>query len=387
MIIFYLVQSINVETNNKKPVKRIHFGLTNFLFTGNNDNGELLSLNFRDMDPIIIKKISNYDDVKNQLKDKKSISVTSELVITLREQDKIPDIIDISHRICWLLSICRGSKISWIYYTCYDNDGSIVFTSHCDMITRPISTASELISSDFPSVKSTTKFLEVAYQTVSDDPILLKYLTPFSNVFVDSRESRGFIQSRGVRLVVLMEMLTKYVLEDPRFEIQEYILDSATQKDTKKEIIKKCREVVHTQIGDSDNIRLSSRWNLPTTDAINTQIRIFNSRLDLINNLSAINRTPFRRLIVKLCEKTKLDVDEYDIKLFVASRNALIHTGEYYCLTEDEDEKRHLPPLNTRHEEYFFILNFIDKIFLKLFGYSGEYNNMRKWGSSLRETI
>ncbi len=201
----------------------------------------------------------------------------------------------------------------------------------------------------------------------------------FSNVFIDAREGRGFIESRGVRIVVLIEMLNKYVLEDPRFEISEYILDSLTQKDIKKEIIKQCNEIVTVQVPNSEKITSSTRWNLPTFDDIENQNKVLENRSDLINNLSSINHTPFRKLILRLCEKINLRINDDEIMWFVRARNALIHTGKFYSDTKKWD--------HTPHDEYLFLVNFLDKIFLKLFNYSGAYNNYRKWGSSLIDII
>jgi hypothetical protein len=72
-------------------------------------------------------------------------------------------------------------------------------------------------------------------------------------------------------------------------------------------------------------------------------------------------------------------VDEKDVQLFVKSRNKLIHTGHYYCEAATEEERVTTPPLENRFEEYKFIINFIDRVFLKIFQYSGEYNNIRKY--------
>lgn len=373
----FLIHRFKIETGNKNPIKRMNFGLTNFLFTGNTSQDSLL-LNLRDLPPISILRLSDYNDIIKRLKDKTSVEVTSELLISLNKSEKIDDIINISNEICFLLSICRGSKIFWIYYTCYDEHGGIVCQFYCNSVTHPLSELPELISSEFDGINLTRIFLENAHMTVSENSLLMKYLIKFSNVFVEAREGKGYTESRGVRIVVLMEMLTKYVLEDPRFEMAESILDPLTQKDIKKEIIKKCSEVITVQVQDSDKIRSSNRWNLPTSDAIEAQNKVLENRSDLINNVYGINHAPFRKLVVRLCEKINLEVTIEEIKWFVGSRNTLIHTGKFYSETKGD---------HATFEEYIFLVNFLDKIFLKLFNYSGRYNNFRKWGSSLGDTI
>jgi len=63
--------------------------------------------------------------------------------------------------------------------------------------------------------------------------------------------------------------------------------------------------------------------------------------------------------------------------LLVQSRNSLIHRGGFYCELADEDERKRCTPLPTVKDEYCFLLNFLDKVFLKLLGYSGPYINWR----------
>jgi len=376
-IIIYLIHLFTVETPNKTPIRRINFGLTNFLFTGNNPHGENLILNLKNLDPISIQRLPDYTAIIERLKNGKTIDVTSELIIPLNGTETIENIIERCNEICCLLSICRGSKIFWTYYHCFNEHGDLVSQTYCDTVTRPLSELPELISSKPRGVTATIKFLENAYVTLLENAILRKYLLRFSNVFIEAREGRSFIESRGVRIVVVIEMLNKYVLEDPRFEISEDILDSSAKQDLKK-IIKECSEVIAEQIQDSDTIRLFNRWNLPTSDAIEAQNKVFNNRADLIINLKGINHTPFKKLVIRLCEKINLNATPDEIQWFVCCRNTLIHTGKYYSDSKGD---------HATHQEYLFLVNFLDKIFLKLYNYSGEYNNYRKWGSSLEDTI
>ncbi len=372
----YLIRRFKIERVSKKPIKKIKFGLTNFLFTGDSFRNTLL-LNLCDLPAISIKRLPDYDTIKNQLENKSSIAVTSELEIPVDNSQNIKEILNISFEICHLLSICRGTKVFWIYYRCYDEFGNIVFQTYCDMTTRSLSELPELITSESFGLESTKKFLETAYTTVLQNLLLRRYLQRFSNVFVEARDGKGFLESRGVRIVVVMEMLAKYVLENPYFEISAYILNSSTCKDTKKAILESCKSAINAKIIDSD-IKFTDRWNLPNVESMETQNMVIERREDLINNLSSLNHTPFRRIIVRLCEKINLEVDEQEIKRFVNSRNALIHTGNFYS---DPSVDRAI------FEEYSFLVNFLDRVFLKLFNYSGDYNNFRKWGNSLRDTI
>ncbi len=219
----YLIRRFIIENVNKNPIKRINFGLTNFLFTGDSFRDTLL-LNLRDLPNISIKRLPDYDAIKDRLENKNSVDVTSELEITLGNSQKIEEILNISFEICFLLSICRGSKIFWVYYHCYDEHGEIVLQKYCDMTTRPLSELPELITSESSGLESTKTFLDVSYTTVLQNSLLRQYLPKFSDVFVEARDGKGFLESRGVRIVVVMEMLAKYVLENPYFEITADVL-------------------------------------------------------------------------------------------------------------------------------------------------------------------
>lgn len=365
LMLLFLLHRFKIETGCQNPVRTIRFGLTNFLFWGNHSAGNTLSLNVRNFPTVLIHKLDDYKDIEDRLQNKKSIEITSELVITLDDSKKFIDAENLSLELCYLLSICRGSKIFWIYHALYDKDGIKIAQIYCNTLTLPLPKMPELLSSVPQDVNSTIAFIERAYETIQINPILRMNLHRFSNVFVEARDGRGFIESRGLRMVVLMEMLAKYVLENPDFDIKKDLLSSATQKETKKAIINGCKEVILS--------------NLPTSADIRQEKEMEKIREYLINNLSGLNHTPFKKIIETLCEKIELQMESADITQFVISRNSLIHTGNYYFESRNEEKI---------FWEYSFLINFLDKVLLKLFNYSGTYQNFKKWGEpSLNDII
>jgi hypothetical protein len=81
----------------------------------------------------------------------------------------------------------------------------------------------------------------------------------------------------------------------------------------------------------------------------------------------------FKSLIENLCNSINLNVSKQEIDLFVKSRNSLIHEGEFYCITATPGQRKKCKPLSTKTEEYLFLVNFLDKVFLKILGYNGPY--------------
>jgi hypothetical protein len=68
-----------------------------------------------------------------------------------------------------------------------------------------------------------------------------------------------------------------------------------------------------------------------------------------------------------------------EVKLFVASRNALVHEGKFYVEAAKPEQRRRLPPLADALSEYFFLVSFLDRFMMKLFGYSGAYVDWAKY--------
>jgi hypothetical protein len=57
-----------------------------------------------------------------------------------------------------------------------------------------------------------------------------------------------------------------------------------------------------------------------------------------------------------------------DINKFVDSRNSLIHNARFYCERQNPECAN-----EEKAKEYFFLINFINILFLRLLGYNGSY--------------
>jgi hypothetical protein len=60
------------------------------------------------------------------------------------------------------------------------------------------------------------------------------------------------------------------------------------------------------------------------------------------------------------------------------SRDYLVHTGEFYCDCAKPKDRAEVTPLPDPTTEFFFLVSFLDRLFLKLLGYSGQYADWRK---------
>jgi hypothetical protein len=379
--LIYRIHKFKILRINFNRIKNIKFSVVNFLFTGNDSTQKTISLKLQGKTPILIQKVSDYSDKENSLKGSLSIDITSELVIILNNPQEIAEAINLANEICCLLSICRGSRVSWINYSISDENGGVMYQIFCNYITRPLSELPELISHESRAVYSTKSFIETAYSTISLNDPLKESLLRFCNVFTEARDGRGFTESRGVKIVVLMEMLKEYTLNNPIFEINREILNPSKEKTAKDQMLTLCKDVISIQIDTLDDIKYVNRWCLPSSDLIDYHYKLLENQLYLKNNLSGLNRVSFKKILIRLCEKLEVPVTSHEIKQFVDSRNSLIHTGCFYC---------ELHGSNTDHatwKEYQFLVCFLDKVFLRLFGYSGKFQNFQNWGKDLEDTI
>lgn len=85
----------------------------------------------------------------------------------------------------------------------------------------------------------------------------------------------------------------------------------------------------------------------------------------------------FRTAITEMCARLGVSAGKKEIALFVACRNSLVHECDFYLRTATKHDRKKTPPRSTPAEEYFFLLNFLDRVFLRLVGYNGPYLDWR----------
>ncbi|MDP3564954.1 MAG: hypothetical protein Q8R70_10750, partial [Methanoregula sp.] len=183
LTIVYSIEDFVVKTGVSNSIKKITFGLTNFVVNENYEEG--INFALPPIDRISIRKIKQYEDVIRRLKKEKNIEMTSEIDFSVTEDIRVESFVEIASIICFLLSICRGTKIFWIYYGYYDGIGNLIFKIHIPTINHPYASLPELI----PSRRSneTIKFLQDAYSILLRNTLLKRDLIIFSNVFTDAR--------------------------------------------------------------------------------------------------------------------------------------------------------------------------------------------------------
>ncbi len=105
----------------------------------------------------------------------------------------------------------------------------------------------------------------------------------------------------------------------------------------------------------------------------------------MCRKLPELNRRPFKDILIGLFAFIQLNVDTRDLNLFVKCRDSLVHQGRFYCQTVTPEERVKEAPLSNEVEEYFFLVHFVDRVFLRLLGYSGPYINLHSPGNPIHQ--
>jgi hypothetical protein len=84
---------------------------------------------------------------------------------------------------------------------------------------------------------------------------------------------------------------------------------------------------------------------------------------------------PFRKALRAACRAAGYRPSSRDLNEFIQSRNRLVHAGRFRA-----DPLKPLPgPFATPEAEYFFMVSFLDRFFLRLFDYTGPFLEWAKY--------
>jgi hypothetical protein len=355
----FILDKLSVKISNNKPYT-VHFGITNFKFCGttpeklSSQYSHLiipLNLKYKEKEnELIIRPICNYKKKIEILSTLKGIDVTCEAIIEITKEEDIHKLEEVVEDLCYLLSIARGSKINWIYCDKYDNNGGYVERTHHSRITKSF-VPLHIIDSGINGREETKEFIEKSYPVYMEKRDSYKLKDRTIDAYLDAKSETDYLQMRGIKLAVTMEIL-KYVFSElSNSPVEEYIIN----EEDFDEHIKNIKNSINSYLKENK---------------INS---VYRNAICSDGKIKGLNRRSFSYIIKRLCKEINLQVDSVDIKKFVVFRNKLIHTGDFYYNVANPSEKEKLKPLPSASHEYSFIINFLDKIFLKLLGYSGMY--------------
>jgi hypothetical protein len=244
-----------------------------------------------------IVPIENAQKTIKALAQTKGTAVTARLIIPASLSAEEAE--TMASDICRLLSLARGTQVSWISCDAIAASGEHIRSKLRDVVTRgytpvyligplPDDRTSDFVEHSYPR-------LEIAESQWDVLSVLRAYL--------DARVESDYLESRALKQIVCIEMLTKSVLSSndsltilPDGEFKEHL----------------------------GTLRLRFRKLLEETypNASPEAIGM------MVNHVQGANWYPFRRSIKMLCSETGVSVNARVISRICDIRNSIVHYGE-----------------------------------------------------------
>jgi hypothetical protein len=352
--------------------QRLHFGVTNFEFLGtertrrsDNSSFHTLPLDLRSegrSTKVSIRPVDLYDRIMKRIETLKSIDVSCEVIVEIPTDGNIAGVTEVVDDLCYILSVARGTKIQWVYCDQFNRIGNLISRIHSSRITKPYCPLT-ILDPIAGGGDETKTFIEQAYKVYVGKRESYKLNKGTIDAYLDAKAGADYLEMRGIKLAVAMEILRSVFIALPDAPMKGLIIEEEKFNKLSPHLCTAIDEFLQTEIIDRD------------------------SRKAMCNDKKVLelNRRSFAYFLKKLRRHVDLRISEDDIRLFVQCRNKLVHYGRFYCAIAKPEEQNQCKPLPSKLHEYCFLINFLDRVFLKLLGYSGPYIDWRVPGSPTRQ--
>lgn len=250
---------------------------------------------------------------------------------------------DLAARVCKLLSVAAGTVIEWIVATGVNERGERTRSVHAARKTKPYCSLALVPIKEF-GYEANTHILQEFLQggvgaTEGRD---WRKMNGLIAGFLDARLESDYAEARGIKTVVVLEMLKNLFVDEYSIKVWEPILPQLLRK----------------------NIGAAIKKALKENNVPSEATRI------VLEKLAHFDPS-FRRLVLYMIEQLGLIEDQKTVKAIVAARNNLVHTGQFVS-AKDPLKGKDLGFLDAGHE-FFSLLSFVDRILLRVIGYRGMY--------------
>lgn len=337
----FYVSEIAIQIIADRSVRQVSFGVTNLMLD------KPLTLTLQDttsMTTLSIQPVDEYKRVMRRVQTLRTIEVTCEVNIAISEKEEAKALEDMMNNLCYLLSIAQGTKIQWIYNSQYDETGTLLFKQHDSNVTKVCGPLSLI------HIKEIKAFLEQTYNPYVTNRERYKLAQRLIDAYLDAKAETDYLQIRGIKLAVIMEMLKDVLLHVPEVaQGGEFILAKET--------------FLKFRTGIENSLRyLLSMTGIDKSD-----------QDDVFGKIEELNRRSFKPILKSFFKVIGLELSKRDLDLFITCRNTLVHTGRFFSETaRREDLKKYKVSFDSLgRDEYYFLVSVLDKAYLKLLGYGG----------------
>ena len=262
--------------------------------------------------------------------------------------------------VSYLLSVAQGCKVTWIYRDEEDADG-LLCTDHRMSKTAPfnpfelVPTHPYAVSEEFTDLR---QFVATTYPAYVDRRDSWRLPLGPIDSYLEAKAEADFLETRGAKLAVALESLKHRYLRSGEASIAGSIINAGRFEEYLSKLASATSDVLPDEYSD-----------VVDQNALRGKLR-------------GLNRRSLNQVVRHLASDIGVQLNSQERRMFVASRNTLIHQGQFYCNAVEAGEvERTCTPKDSPVEEYFFIVNILDRVFLKLLGYSGPYFDRRKRGA------
>jgi hypothetical protein len=299
-----------------------------------------------------IVAVEDADHLHRRVMTHKSAEVLAELVVPKTDGIDGADLVGAVSDLGVALSVMRGTKVVWIYR--HDFSGNqIVHTTHRSSIVKAYSPWAPL-RGDHEHRAATAAFVLNGAAALSTSAVL-KTDRSIVDAYLDAKVEHDYLETRAGKLALAIEKLKHTFLHSGVAGIGEYVVSEATFRPLEEDIVNAVLPILE-------------KAGIPGDKAASIASE---------GKVRSLNRTAFRGILKALCRHASLTVPSKEIELFILCRDYLVHTGQFYCQGGKPEEWAKYPPATSQLEEFCFMISFLDRVFLKLFGYSGDYFDWR----------
>jgi hypothetical protein len=227
-----------------------------------------------------------------------------------------------------------------------NKNGMCIFRKHSSNVTKPCQSLDIFYLNRQYEVR-TKEFLEQTYPHYIKYRDLLKLNRGVIDAYLDAKAERDYLETRGGKIAVAIEKL-KYEYLKSKGRDAEFVIPKKDFNQYVNFLSGKVAEILEKQSIDDKN-----------------KIQSISSE----GKIEGLNRRSFSSILKQFSKDFHLKFTKDEVSLFVQCRNSLVHRGDFYCNTADDDESKKCPPLPSNLYEFFFLVNMLDRIFLKILGF------------------
>lgn len=292
-----------------------------------------------------LQRITEYARVMGELRVHKDIRVTGELCCPVAPATSVDASEDYVRDVCGVLSVANGTPVVWITSSHFDAEGHLIRRIHNEGITKDYS-GHHLIPHNKPDLYQ--EFLDItlpAYQRKRDE-YRLDQGTLAS--YLDAKAEHDFLELRGVKAVVAMELLRTTMLRIPEAGLSAEILDA--------DVFSALSPAITSAVSDRLRCKVSGE-----------------SLGAMLAHLPALNRRSFRNHLRRTVKFLGAQIPQREQEHFISCRNKLVHECAFHCKSNAKSDQEDQSVPKTPWAEYCFLVHVLDRLILAMLEYSGVY--------------